>query len=400
MSLIHNAEGTDFAFKDMMNSVLESLPSGLIILDANETLIKINRRASEMLGLDATTHYGRLEELPPAMAPLVQLLQTTQEDQMRAELVLVLPTRPEEESTLGYTLKTVVVDDGTAFKVFIFTDITTILKDRLAMDHIKEELFQSKKMASVGTMITGVVHEINNPLTGISMSTELTRLSLERLHQQISEIHASGTPLDATMILNALNQAMTEVGKVDAASKKLAALVSDLLNYSRPAQLSLTPYPLAKLLEECISAVKTHPEFKAVTFSYRLCSPEVQVLSDRVKLEQVFYNLFKNACDAMSGKGTLEISMQDIPAAGDTKRRLCVSVKDTGVGMSEAIIKRIFEPFFTTKGTSGVGLGLSLSFRTIEQHGGEMVVKSIEGQGTTFQVFLPVFEEEEGQYPL
>jgi two-component system NtrC family sensor kinase len=318
-------------------------------------------------------------------------------------LNLDLPSRPDEPSTLGFNLKMMTIEPTGPVKVMVFSDITNILKDRLAMEMIKEELFQSKKMASVGTMISGVVHELNNPLTGISMSTELTRLSLEKLLKQVQAINAqpdSAKPLPPAKLQAALENTLAEVGRISTASRKAAALVSDLLTYSRPVQLKLTPYGIQPLVQECIHAIKTHPEFTGITFQVSLMPETVQVLCEKVKLEQVFYNLFKNASDAMNGKGTIEVSMSLSEGTGNTKKHVTVHVRDFGVGMDKHVMSRIFEPFFTTKGNTGLGLGLSLSFRTVEQHGGILSVDSVLGEGSVFHVAIPVHEETEGQYPV
>src|SRR5690606_21605168 len=121
--------------------------------------------------------------LPYYLSPLVTLLKESTEDIVRSEIPLQLPTR-EEDSTIGFGLKLITPPKGgTVIKVLTFSDITQLLKDRMAMDKIKDELNQSKKLASIGTMIAGVAHEMNNPLTGISMSSSLLRMNLERLKQ-------------------------------------------------------------------------------------------------------------------------------------------------------------------------------------------------------------------------
>ncbi|MCE3236777.1 MAG: histidine kinase [Vampirovibrio sp.] len=370
----------------IFDSIFDTLPSGMILFEPGGAILRINQKAKEILGLDADTQPSNLKHsLPFYLSPLVALLKDSQEDIHRAEISLNLPTR-EEESTIGFSLKPVNAPDGQVVKILTFTDITQVLKDRLAMDKIKDELNQSKKLASIGTMIAGVAHEMNNPLTGISMSTSLIKMNLERLRKlPVTQEHPK---LD-----DSLEKALQEVQKIARASEKAAVLVSDLLAYSKPSQVFLVPLPLKDLVADIVNALKSHPNFSQFTLQIE-GETERMVLCDRVKLEQVFYNLIKNACDATDGKGTMTIFYSEHTDA-DGKQQVVTHVKDNGPGIDKTIINRIFDPFFTTKGHSGVGLGLSICYRTMEQHGGLLSVESVKWEGTEFKVTLPVYLEEE-----
>lgn len=370
----------------ILDSIFDTLPSGMILFEPDGTILRINQKAKEILGLDADIQPGNLKHsLPFYLSPLVALLKDSQDDIHRSEISLTLPTR-EEESTIGFSLKPVSAPDGQTVKILTFTDITQVLKDRLAMDKIKDELNQSKKLASIGTMIAGVAHELNNPLTGISMSTSLIKLNLERLKKL--PVVQEQPKLD-----DSLAKALQEVQKISRASEKAAVLVSDLLAYSKPSQVFLVPLPLKELVADIVNALKSHPNFSQFTLHIEGDSDRI-VLCDRVKLEQVFYNLIKNACDATDGKGTITIFYSEHEGS-DGKPYVVTHVKDNGPGIDKTIINRIFDPFFTTKGHSGVGLGLSICYRTMEQHGGLLSVESVKWEGTEFKVTLPVYLEEE-----
>lgn len=374
---------TDLLILDM---IFETLPSGLMLFEADGEIIRINGKARELLGLSGETVPKGFEAFPAYLMPLSELLMAAKSDINRGEVTLRYPGR-EEETTLGFSLRLIEKKHGEPTRILTFSDITQVLKDRLAMDKIKDELSQSRKLASIGTMIAGVAHELNNPLAGISMSTSLLKMNLERLCKQ---------PLSAEdpKLADSLEKALAEVAKIARSCDRAAVLVGDLLAYSKPTQLELQPVGLVEMVADIVNALKSHPQFSQFTF--RLAPQEERmVLCDRVKLEQVFYNLFKNACDATEGRGTLDLTFTEHLERG--KPFIVCHVRDNGPGIDKTVINRIFDPFFTTKGHSGVGLGLSISFRTVEQHGGLLSVESEKGEGTEFQVRLPVYLEEESR---
>lgn len=371
---------TDLLILDM---IFETLPSGLLLFEADGNIIRMNAKARELLGLPESSAPSHFEEWPAWLDPLRAALLSADADIYRGEVTLRFPER-EEENTLGFGLRLIEKEHGDAIRILTFSDITQVLKDRLAMDKIKDELGQSRKLASIGTMVAGVAHELNNPLTGISMSASLIKMNLERLKKQPAT-------RENARLADSLEQALAEVAKISRANERAAALVGDLLAYSKPTQLELTPLLINELVAEIVGALKSHPQFSRFTFQLAGHADRM-VLCDRVKMEQVFYNLFKNACDATEGKGTLSITYSD--RVEGRHPYVAVHVRDNGPGIDKTIINRIFDPFFTTKGHSGVGLGLSISYRTVEQHGGMLSVESEKGSGTEFTVCLPVYLEE------
>ncbi len=379
-----------------LNKLFETLPSGVLIYDRQGQITQMNSRAKELLHLPLEKNYSELSELPESLAELKVLLDTATEDISRSEINLMFSNK-ETASVIGFTLKHVTLEDNLNPKnaqdesrVFIFNDITHIVQERLAMDKIKDELFQSKKLASIGTMISGVAHELNNPLTGISMSTQLSEMILRTVIKKLD-------PKEDASTISAIKTALKELEKSGREAKKAAVLVSDLLNYSKQKQLDLSLENPVTLTEEMIQTLKSHPEFSQIKFQFNTGKHEssADILCDRIKIEQVFYNLFKNASDAMANEGDIEISFANIRNPSGEGRMIQISVIDNGPGMDKTLLSRIFDPFFTTKGAEGIGLGLSISFRTLEQHGGILSVESDKGQGACFHVALPLFEEEE-----
>jgi two-component system NtrC family sensor kinase len=373
----------------ILDTLFDCMPSGLLLLESGVggRILRINSRAFEILGLNPDLRPVSLRDhLPIYLSPLVKLLKTSNQDICRGELMLHLPSR-DEESTLGFNLKRILDETGKVLTLFIFSDISQVRRDQLMVEKIKDELHQSKKLASLGTLVAGVAHELNNPLTGISMSTSLLKMNLERLQERLPKLPTDSLYAEVSL---SLAKALGELEKVSDANEKASILVGDLLSYAKPTQLNLMPFPLHRLLQEIISALKGHPHFSRMSLRIEGDS-EFLIACDRVKLEQVFYNLLKNAADATDGQG--DVCLFYTQELDETEREfVSVHVRDNGPGIEKGVIDHVFDPFFTTKGHGGIGLGLSISYRTVEQHGGHLTVKS-SSEGAEHIVTLPIYIE-------
>jgi two-component system NtrC family sensor kinase len=233
---------------------------------------------------------------------------------------------------------------------------------------VSDQLVRSEKLASLGQLVAGIAHEINNPLTGILMFANMFAQD-QRLEENQRE--------DALTIVHETN--------------RCADIVRRLLDFSRTSIPDKRLKSLSTLMESTLALVNHHAAVNDVEIvsHYGVNLPDIDV--DPNQIEQVFINLLVNACHAMPMGGHLTISM-----FRDLQRDLLITrIEDTGHGISEENMSRIFDPFFTTKnqeldGVSGTGLGLSVSYGIIQNHGGQITVESVEGRGTVFTVELPV----------
>ena len=233
------------------------------------------------------------------------------------------------------------------------------------------ELLQAKKLASLGVLISGVAHELGNPLNNIAMVGQA----------YLSVYDMLGDEEKKNYISDVLNQV-----------ERIRKIIQNLLDFSRqkrPEMEVTDPKGMvAKSLELVsnqlkISNVKVHPTLPDGI-------PPVNV--DVSQIEQVLVNLYINAIQAMPDGGDLFIDLSQDRADNG----VILKVRDTGTGIKEEILANIFDPFFTTKGTKGTGLGLSVTYGIIKEHHGEISVKSKEGKGTTFTIKLPLYQEEKG----
>jgi signal transduction histidine kinase len=222
----------------------------------------------------------------------------------------------------------------------------------------QEQLVRSERLAAIGELASTIGHELRNPLGVISNAVYLLRGDL------------GPTPTDA-----ASRHLSTAEREVSAAT----VIVSDLLEFARQRDPVTTDVDAVALVDEALSVL---PPPTGITVVRNLTEPPVLLAADRDMLRQVLLNLVGNAYQAMIDGGTVTVGLTTEGS------RLHVSVTDTGIGMAPEVSRRVFEPFYTTK-ARGVGLGLAVSRRIIDAHGGDIDVVSAPGKGTTFTVTLP-----------
>jgi len=224
-----------------------------------------------------------------------------------------------------------------------------------------EELLQGRKLASIGTLASGVAHELNNPLNNIYLAAQI--LSREIDEERYPEIIKE------------------TVKDIFSQTLRVKRIVGDLLEFAREKAPELKKVNIKGVIGDVLNQMENSGELSEVRFNLR--APEnIEVLADRYLIEQVFVNLFSNAVDAMDGRGFLDIGVN----AGDGSVRIKVS--DTGKGIPAENISRIFDPFFTTK-EKGTGLGLAIVYSIIDRHNGKIEVDSESYKGTTFSITLP-----------
>ena len=243
-----------------------------------------------------------------------------------------------------------------------------VLERTQEIANVSSQLVRSEKLASLGQLVAGIAHEINNPLTGILM---------------FANMFADDQRLDSSQ----REDALTIVHETN----RCADIVKRLLDFSRTSIPDKRLKSLSQIMESTVALVEHHASVNDVEIvrHYGINLPDIEV--DPTQMEQVFINLLVNACHAMPMGGRLTIGLRK-----EAKRDLLITtIEDTGLGIPEENLGRIFDPFFTTKnqelnGVAGTGLGLSVSYGIIHNHGGQIKVKSVVNQGTVFTVELPV----------
>jgi len=259
---------------------------------------------------------------------------------------------------------------------------------------------QQEKMASIGQMAAGVAHEINNPMGFITSNLNTLGKYMGRLreYQEALKTHLAGCEGDSKVALLELQRRLKidyileDTGSLVAESlegaERVRKIVQDLKSFSRVDDADESFADLNQCLESTINIVWNEIKYVATLTKELGDIPRIKCYPQQ--LNQVFMNLLVNAAHAISGQGTITVR------SWNDADNVFVSIGDTGSGIPEELQRRIFEPFFTTKEAGkGTGLGLSISSEIIRKHGGEIILESKPGQGTTFTVRLPLSSKEE-----
>jgi len=233
------------------------------------------------------------------------------------------------------------------------------------LEEHQEELLQSRKIAAIGTLTSGIAHELNNPINNIVLTAE----SMKEDFGQMDEEEAQG------LIHDIIVQA-----------ERASDIVKGLLDFSRSERPELEPISILAVIDDTLKLVRNQLMLSGIQVEKEI-APEVPPISgERKSLQQVFLNLFINAIQAMPDGGQLIVRVWS-----DRDQWLHVDVKDTGQGIDPEHLPHIFDPFYTTKEVGrGTGLGLSVTYGIIEKHGGHIEAHSKKGEGAVFSIVLPV----------
>lgn len=256
-------------------------------------------------------------------------------------------------------------------EVGVLIDKFNLMEEQLARreeELIKKnaELLQTKKLAAIGTLASGVAHELNNPLNNIYLCAQTLKREMgDDIAPFIKET----------------------IGDIASQSIRVKKIVGDLLEYARGRELQFRKTDIIGLIRRAYKFVSGGMDLEGVHFVVNSDTEEFSISVDREQMERVFINLFGNSAEAMSGKGDIIVTVSV------TEGSVRIWVSDTGNGIAPQDMEKIFEPFFTTK-DKGTGLGLAIVYNIIKRHNGGIYVDSEKGKGTTFYITLPADGEE------
>jgi hemerythrin-like metal-binding protein len=257
----------------------------------------------------------------------------------------------------------------------------------------QHQLLQSEKLAAIGQLAAGVAHEINNPIGFVNSNLGTLKTYISRLLDVVSAYESVAQGADPCVLAAAREKADLEFLREDlpalvAESQeglgRVTKIVQDLKDFSRVDQSGRQLADLNGAMESTLNVVWNELKYKAEVVRALGDIPEIECVP--AQINQVFMNLLVNAAHAIEVRGTIVVR------SGVADEGVWFEVEDNGKGMSESVMQHIFEPFFTTKPVGkGTGLGLSISYDIIvKKHAGKLDVRSVEGQGTTFRVWLPM----------
>jgi len=349
------------AQRNFAAGIIDSLPVGLYVIDRGYRIRAWNRkREAGTQGVSREDALGR---------EVFEVLDRQPRELLKLEFDRVLATGE---------IQTVEMDSQTTGEARHYritkipmrmdgediSHVITIGEDVTAWRQAQQRLAQSEKLAAVGQLAAGVMHEINNPLATILACSEALALRFGEQDEYLKIID-------------------TEV-------QRCRRIVEGLLDFSRPNKQSghKSPADINAIIEQTLFLLKHHERFKWLTIERELGVGLPQFPADAERLVQCFMALMLNAMDAMNSRGVLTVRTRRNPQRSD---EILAEFIDTGTGIRQEDLPKIFEPFFTTKPQGrGTGLGLSVTYGIVEEHRGRIEVESQMGVGTNFKVFLPI----------
>ena len=357
---------------DFMNKIVQSAPISIMSADLEGNIIIWNKAAEKTLGYSADEVLGKMhitKVYPNGKAYEIMKVLRSPEDGG----IGVFPPQPvlyvrrDGKIIEGHLSAAMIYDDdgNEAATVGSFVDLTERIEMERALSKTQEQLLQSEKLAAMGRLTSQIAHELNNPLYGIMNTLELLK----------SEV----PPENKRRKL--LDMSLSEI-------VRLADMLKKMLSFSKPEQELKKVVNLTSVVDEILLLHEKQLQEHSIKISPRFEKNLPEVYASTNQLRQVFLNMVSNARDAMPEGGSLTVK------TFSDEKFVNITFSDTGVGISEENIGKIFDSFFTTKSSvKGVGLGLSVCYGFIKDHGGDIKVKSKQGEGTTFIISLPVYRD-------
>ena len=346
---------------------LESAAESVIVVNRAGEIVLVNAQTELMFGYRRGELIGQtLELLLPESVRAAHVRHRTayfaepRARRMGKDLVLAGRRHDGRQFPVEISLSYVETPDGILAMAFV-TDVT----ERVELQRAAR---QSEKLAALGTLASGIAHEINNPLGIVSSRIEVMLLEAE------------SEPLPKPVVDDLLT--------VHKHAERVARIAQGLLSFSRQSSTEMVTVDLNQVVEDTILLARGQVEKAGIAIEMTLAPALPPVRGNPNALSQVVLNLVTNARDAMPGGGRVTIVTSRAPGDGDAAE---VVVTDTGHGMSAETLSRIFDPFYTTKAT-GTGLGLSIVYGIVHDHGGTITAASTPGEGTCFAIRLPVIK--------
>lgn len=370
------------AENERLESVIDSLAEGLLVCDANHDLILVNKTAERFLPLSL---YEQTER--PLWAVVA--------DDRVAEFLKDALTLGDRVTDREFDVEVKGVSRRLSLSVLPLVKDRKVTGSLVHAEDITEKrgkearLRRAENLASLTTLAAGVAHEIKNPLGSISIHIQLIQKALKASRAACSDAERTDEdgPRERSAPPAPFDLIDKYLGVVNEEIDRLNRIVVDFLFAVRPMDIDLREGDLNALIEELVDFVHYELEAAKIVCELRLSKDIADVRYDERYIKQALLNLVKNAVAAMPSGGTLTIKTE---RSGDEVHLL---IADTGIGIPEENLPKIFEPYFTTK-ESGSGLGLTLVFKIIKEHRGEISVSSKEGEGTSFTITLPVPQKE------
>ncbi|MEJ5360029.1 MAG: ATP-binding protein [Desulfobacterales bacterium] len=353
-----------------LRNLITSAVDGVIAADRKGRVIIFNDAASEIFGYTVEEALAGLDVrriYPDGLEREVMRQLRSPEHGGRGKLrSFPVEVLHRDGSRIPINLNAAIIYEGDreVATIGFFHDLRERLRMQKELEKTQLQLLQAEKMASLGKLAAGVAHQLNNPLGGIIL---FAKLILEEYDLPPA-------------VREDLNRVLHD-------AQRCRDTVKELLEFTRQTRHLMRPHDIHQAITRTLFLLKSQSLFHNIEIETRFDPQVPPVTSDIQQLNHLFMNLILNAAQAMAGSGRLSIRTQHLPESG----RVRVEVSDTGPGIPPEVLPHIFEPFFTTKPEGeGTGLGLSLAYGIVQNHGGVLSAVSEPGKGATFVIELPV----------
>lgn len=357
--------------RGLLEMIFQALQEGVLVLDAMGRLSYANRSAGQMLGFQPDSVVGKPVTRFMDEFDWDHILDHDSEEWSRLITREIELHRPEHRIVNFYVVPLTSEDTHDSGAVVILRDIT---RERLQ----EASVLQSERTNAIQLLAAGVAHEIGNPLNALNIHLQLLDREIQTLRDQVDSKDISADEVlgdDMRNLHELVDVARSEVSRLD-------LIITQFLRAIRPSQPKLEPVRIERLLEESLNLLRHEVQNREIPIDITAPSgvPEIQV--DPAQIKQVFFNIIKNAFQAMPDGGALQIEIRQEQAF------LCIAFRDSGVGIDPEALGRVFEPYHTTKST-GSGLGLMIVQRIVQDHGGHLELMSKPEEGTQISIYLP-----------
>lgn len=337
--------------------IVESIRSGLITTDLEGNIYTFNQTAAEITGYKPEEMRGKsiYSLFGNIKLPIADSLDATETGDQPPRFQTDLITPDDFVVHVGYSISPLFSEDGdTTGLILTFQDLTDIRS-------MEENVRRKDRLAAVGRVAAGLAHEIRNPLGAMRGAIQVLQLN---------------TPPESS------NAKLMDI--VLRESDRLNSIITNFLSYARPRVNEFSQIDVRQAVSDTFTLLEHSPDIKENhILETDLPEKPVMISADQTQLKQIFWNLSRNAINAMPDGGKLSINLKQL-----NERRVRIEFVDTGVGMSASQVEKLFEPFSTST-TGGTGLGLSIVYQIIRDHNGTINVRSRENEGTTITVELP-----------
>lgn len=363
--------------RGLLETIFQSIQEGVLVVDGKGVLSYANQASGLLLGFDPETATGKSVSRYMREIDWDRILDLDESEWSRLITREIEITYPEHRYVSFYVVPLGVEGGSKSGIVVILRDVT---KDRMQ----EESLLESERLNAVKLLAAGVAHEIGNPLNALNIHLQLLDRDLRAVRGDLIPSENGEVPNPESLVDDIENfQELVDVARNEVS--RLDMIITQFLRAIRPTKPNITLVNIQALIEESLTLLRHEVANRDIDIEILAPEPVPDIKVDKDQIKQVFYNLIKNAFQAMPDSGSLNILLS---CSNDF---LEVAFKDSGVGINSEDLVRIFEPYHTTKST-GSGLGLMIVQRIVQDHGGHIELKSKPDEGTCFAIYLPLVE--------